>query len=349
MLYPIVRVDGVGRRIRVRGREYPAAAIRRATRSVSSSASASYLTYRFTLDDGRRFRVIAAGRPFRGLAPGGLRALSGIVEASGIAEPAGLSPSQQRISSALQANRRAAPIGRSAILRDVAELLGEAAPAPGPEPAGAPPPQDIGAIAAEDLAADELLARELGGLRRLRRMSGWLGVLGALTLVGLLIVLVIDERAGILGWSQEHPSATVAATVGFLALIVGGSAWAVFADAWVRGARRRADAWWASADETARGRGLPSLYLVADASGARRWITTLAFASTATGLIAAISVVLVFFVEGGPIALPFALAATAGSVVAAIVCWRRSGRDARESAERVALRGGLRLDGGQGA
>lgn len=351
-LFPIVRVDETGKRIRVHGQEYPTTAVLSATRSISENATAAYLTYRFTLEGGRRFRVIAAGRPFRGLTPEGLRGLRSIVEASAIAEPAGLTPEQQRLSSTLQSNRRAAPVGPMAILQDLDELLGESEP----EAHIAPKPQvsveDINAIAEQDRAAHEVLEHELSGVKRLRRMSGSIALLGALALGVLLILLVVDENFSIPGWSQDHPSSIIVATSGFFALTVGSAVWSITADAWVRGARHRADRWWARADAAARELGLPTPYLLAEMSGARRWVTGIAFTSLVLAIMAFIISIAAFFVDDTMIALPFAVAAFLAAVafaVLSIFCWRRSRRDVRTTAERVALRSGSRQGIGPGA
>lgn len=343
-IFPVVRFDDATHTIRLRGREYSAASVRAATRSISSSGTAAYLTYRFTLDDGRRFRLIAVGRPFRGLTPDALRRLRTLVTASRVAEPDGLSPEQQRANSALQANGRAVPVGRAAILSDIDEILGDSTSPKHPLGAESPasPSIDHESLRTEDLEAADAILRAVGSLATLRRSSGIAAIVGAAILAALVLSFAIDESIDLEGWSHEHPAAGAFAAAGFLLGAVGSLAWTISADSVVRRVRRLADARWETADAEARSRGLPTPYLAIDATGARRTSTALAYAGTVLAVLAAACTIGALIEPGIRPLLPILLVLTGALVTASVFSWRSVRRDARAAAERIALRAGER-------
>ncbi|MDQ0644162.1 hypothetical protein [Microbacterium murale] len=338
-LFPRVLVDRAAAKLRVRGREYPASALVSATRSVSANATAAYLTYRFTLDDGRRFRVLVAGRPFHGLGPDGLARLRTLVEGSRLTDPDGFTAEQQRVSSNLQQNHRATPVGRNAILRDTEDLRG----APVAPDASPLLQADVARMRTADADAGALIQRKTGTLVRSRRVLGWISILGAVALVILLISFVIDEGSDIPDWSPQNrlvPAIAIPATV----LAAGGAvAWAIIADVCVRRVRRLGDAWWDAAPPADRRLGLPNEYLIADASGARRGFTILAYAASIAGVIAIGITIGALFDDEFRAGWPFGLIASVVLVALSIYGWRSIRRDSRASAERMALRGGIRL------
>lgn len=343
-LLPVVRFDAAALTLRLRGREYPAAAVRSATRSVSANGNAAYLTYRFALEDARRFRLIAVGRPFRGLAPDALRRLRTLVSASSIAEPAGFSPEQQRANSALQANGRAVAVGRAAILRDIDELLGDvtpAAPAAATGPAGSAP-VETHALQANDLDAVEAIREAVGPLAGIRRICGVAAVAGVAVLVALVLTFALDESMNLAGWSPEHPAAGLIAAAGIVLGALGSVVWAIAADVAVRRVRRVADARWEAFDAADRSRGLATPFLAFDATGARRTSTMLAYASSVLAVIAAALSIGAFIELSMRPLLTILLILTGALIGASVICWRASRRDARVTAERIALRAGER-------
>lgn len=349
-LFPGVQVDPAGAKLRVRGREYPASALLSATRSVSANATAAYLTYRFRLNDSRRFRVLAVGRPFRGLTADGLMCLKTLVEGSQLTDPDGFTAEQQRVSSNLQQNRRATPVGRNAILRDIEELRGApGAPAvlattTSTDTAAAPLVEaDAARMLKADADAAELIQHQTGTLLNLRRVLGWTSILGTVVLAILLVSFVIDESSDIPGWSPEHRLVPVIAIPATLFAGGGATAWAIIADACVRRVRRLGDAWWDAAPPTDRRVGIPEAYLIADASGARRGFTILAYAASVVGVIAIGITIGVLFDDEMRAGWPFGLIVSTGLVALSIYGWRSIRRDSRESAERMVLRGGIRL------
>ncbi|HWS49660.1 MAG TPA: hypothetical protein VN241_01495 [Microbacterium sp.] len=339
---PVVRFDEAALTLRLRGREYSAAAVRSATRSISASGAAAYLTYRFTLDDGRRFRLIAVGRPFRGLTPEALRRLRALVSASSIAEPAGFSPEQQRASSALQVNSRAVAVGRAAILSDIDELLGDiTSPAPVAGD-GESAPVDHDALLDEDLEAAEAIRRAVGPLAGIRRISGIAAIAGAVVLTALVLTFALDESMDLGGWSPEHPAAGLVAAAALLLGTLGTLSWMIAADTAVRRVRRLADSRWEASDAAARSRGLPAPLLAFDATGARRTSTVLAYTSTVLAVLAAAFSIGAYIELSIRPLLTILLVVTGALVWASVACWRAARRDARTTAERIALRAGER-------
>lgn len=348
-MFPTVSVDPDRGMLRVRGRDYPASALRAATRSVSAGGIAAYLTYRFTLDDGRRFRLVAVGRPFRGLSPEALRALRPVIAASAIAEPDGLTPDQQRVRSSLQVNQRAVPVGREALLQDLDELL-SSSPATPPQPsadtmaadAAAEAPFDAAPFLADDAEAAATIQERAGRLfvwTRVTAAVAWLGVL--LIILFAILVLVTENEAPVAQPSGPSFVPLLMASIA-LAAIAGGT-WAVLADVAVRRVRRIADEWWHRADPAARRRGAPAPYVRIDVTGARRVATTTAFVCSVLAVITVpTTVAAVFEPSVRLIAAPLAMV-SAVLVAGSIVGWRRSRRDARAAAERSAMRAGERF------
>lgn len=346
-LLPRIHVAADGGSLRVRGRDYDARALRAAARNVSASPTASYLIYRFTLDDGRRFRLIVAGRPFRGLTPEGLRALRALIEASDIAEPSGLTAEQQRIQSNMQMNRHAVSVGKEAVLRDIDDLSGlppapiDATPAPVESTRAAGDAESHPEMfVADDAEAAALIRRRADALFTWRRLSGAVAGVGLVLCVMFAVLTLVES-----GQATTPPSAALAGITGLLLGTVGGLAWAVTADASVRQVRRLADEWWATADAAAQRRGMPGPFVTTDATGARRVTTVLAFVCTVVAVIAVPTTIAALFEDDVRILVVPLAVISAGLVVGSIVCWRHSRRDAREVAERVAQRAGERLGG----
>lgn len=123
LLYPTVRVDPVRHVFRVRGREYTADELRRATLRRSANGTAAYTTLRLYTTDGRNFRILLHGRPFRGLAPESLRLLASFVAASDLHAPDFFTADQKRRETAMATNRHAVDVGRGVVLGVIEEVL----------------------------------------------------------------------------------------------------------------------------------------------------------------------------------------------------------------------------------
>lgn len=319
---PRVHVDLGERRLRVRGRDYSFYSLRTATRRFSAYRGAVSLTFRFTLDDGRRFRILAHGSPFPGLSGQWLDLLHAMVQTSTIEEPSD-PPPHQRMSSPWQAGKEI-PVGRTTILREIDGLRARR-PAP---------------ATAADLGAREHIQQHTGALRRIRRVSGITAIVVIVALLCLGLSLPLVEEAGSNGWSAAHPLVEPLGGAGSLIAVLAAVTWMVSADAWVRRVRRLGDTWWDEADSAARVRGLPRPYLRVEASGARRTWQVLLLSSLLLVVLLVTVALDAVSAESDRAFLALIILAVILLLCLGIVSWRRSRRDQRLTAGRLASRGG---------
>lgn len=382
-LFPPVRWDAGARTVRIGSRTVALDSVTSATRSLSSSPTAGYLTHRYRSSEGPSFRVLVAGRPFKGLDAAGLQELGRFIAAAPIGAGSDLTPAQERALGGLQANRGAVAAGAPALLADVDELLAAlGAPAAHPATAAGEAPDAASAGAAAVAAAEQRAAAERrapgaplvldaaaaerlaaawadddadaaraiealpAGPRLARRVLFWLLVAVIVAGAGILIAGLVIENASGGRMSDDERTAFVPWFLGALLLgLLLGLGWCLAADAHVRQLRRAGEAWWAGADAERRRRGLATPFIAAETSGARRTANFLAFAGAVVGLFGILLVIAGFAVSDIPPAVTVVSGVVGvGLSTLAIVAWRRGVRGQRRTAERIVERGGLRLE-----
>lgn len=356
LIYAPLAYDVSTRRVRMGRRIVPLDSVTRVRRSISTNGTAAYLTYRFFSTEGASVRVLAAGRPFRGLDETALRELRRLVAAAPVAGPDDeLTGRRDVIAANLQASSSARAVEVSAVtlLAEIDGILGD--PPAAPSAAGsdrttlesngievestasavsarseAPGARTVTKAeadalvsrwAADDADADAVIAALPKGRRIWRRIGFW--ILCAVV-VGFVVVV-----AGAVAWEQieggrlssDDNDTVVAPMLTTLVVgLVGAVIWTLAADAHTAQLRRAGREWMAAGDAERRERGLATPFQAAMADGSNRARIGAAF----TGLVVALLAVLGGFVglSEEPEYFVFAIIAiVSGCAIGALSIW----------------------------